>query len=387
MGMLNAAGQVNMRTCIACQRHGIKPPLVDQQTMTFDYVCPTCNPRVTISVTDVVFGTNLLEQLRNNLEARSKFREEISEYTGEVFKVDTNIIQYFLGQTTHKPVTYYEWMEGNLTGDVRHWTETSSEDLAKIKQEQKKIFDKRVDKKLEYYKSKFATGMENSFDAEQLLVDEIDNVKNIIIKDRFKLPFKPIANEAVVIGDHVFRTYSTFTCIQEMYKAAISGAMDYGIVPSEKQKIAIAGMNAKVDCMVQAIAYGKYLKHLEALKNHKVEAPVDGKISSAGVEKLQKKFDEMKDEFREIVTKGLEDLDDSQHKLFYELQSGQKIIFDEFDELRDYLKSLNKKTWIQVLKSKLMLMLERQILSKATVDFIIEKLNIDELDLGTKLLN
>lgn len=172
-----------------------------------------------------------------------------------------------------------------------------------------------------------------------------------------------------------------------MYDAAVNGSIEYGIVPSERQRIAVAGLTAKVDCMVHAVAFAKLLNYLEDLAIGKVEQTSNGNISPDAIKTLEQRFDEMKAEFKQVIDKGFENIEDTQHKLFYELQSGQQVIFEEFDELKDFLKSLNKKTWIQVLKSKLMLMLERQILSKATVDFIIERLNIDELGLGTKFLN
>jgi len=261
MGLLNTT--VNLRTCVVCQRHGLKPPLVDLQSLTYDYVCPTCNPNTTISVTDVTFGTNVLEALKDNPEARSNLREEISAFQGEVYRVDTNVVQYFLDQTKHKQVTYHEWISGNLTGDVRNWT-VSSEDLNMIKMEQKKIFEKMVAKKLDHYKESFDKRRANSINPRQMLVKEIEDVTDIITKGRYKFQGKP-ANEGFKIGAYPFRGYPNLTCVQDMYEAAIDGSIDFGIVPSENQRAAVAGMKAKVDCMVQAFAFGKLLEYLNSV--------------------------------------------------------------------------------------------------------------------------
>jgi transcription elongation factor Elf1 len=169
MGLLNPT--INLRTCLVCQRHGIKPPLVDLHSLTYDYVCPTCNPNTTISVTDVTFGTKVLEALKDNPEARAKLREEISAFEGEIYRVDTNVVQYFLGQAKHKPIIFHDWLSGNLTGDVRNWP-VSNDDLIKIKMEQKKIFEKMVAKKFEHYKESFDKRRANSINLSQMLVKE-----------------------------------------------------------------------------------------------------------------------------------------------------------------------------------------------------------------------
>lgn len=385
MGTLNVIANLpsetlRMNACIACQKPGILPPLIDYRTNTYDYVCRNCNEKVTISLAESCLSKGLLDELRKNTQARELLREEIRNYTGSLLNIDQSMIQYFLGLTTDRPVTYEDWMEGKITGDVRSWIRTPLETLDRIKLEQSKIFDKLVDAKLKRLVDDYEVRSVNSFDPKLLLSNEIEAVKNILIKGRYKFETKP--TNGFKIGVHSFHSFSTFSTTQEMYQSAIDGTLDLGIVPSEKQQIGVASMKAKLNCMIDAYAFGKFLRYLESPTSDSNE-----KISKAGVQLLEHRIEEMKEEFRQFVSKGFENIDDTQHKLFYELQSGQELIFNEFDELKDFLKTVNKKTWIQVLKAKLMLMLERQILSKDTVDFIIDRLNIDELGLGTKFLN
>lgn len=203
-------------------------------------------------------------------EARSNLSAEIRAFNGEIYKVDTNVVQYFLGMTKHKSISFQDWLGGNIAGDVRKWP-VSSEDLIKIKMEQKIIFEKMVAERFTGYKESFDNRRANSINDRQMIVKEIEDINNIVTKERYRFRGKP-ANEVFKIGNYSFRGYSNFQCIQDMYEAAINGSIDFGIVPSERQKIGVAGLSAQVDCMVQAFAFGKMLEYLNSLL--KPEAPV-----------------------------------------------------------------------------------------------------------------
>jgi len=60
---------------------------------------------------------------------------------------------------------------------------------------------------------------------------------------------------------------------------------------------------------------------------------------------------------------------------------GQKIIFDEIEELRGLSKKLNKKTWSQVIKGKVMDLALSELISKDTASFIYESLVEDKFKL------
>lgn len=267
MGQLNSRQGVHVdsnilkkNACVACHKPPIEQFFGDNDRQSFDYYCRYCNSQ--IQITDLAFGQiNLLE---NNPEARERLKEEIKSGNGQPFRISLNVVQYFLGNTKHKPVTYREWMDGNLTGNVNNWP-VSDDDLLLIKMEQKKIFENMVSEKFEHYKASFEKRRAESISPAKMLLKEIADVTSVVEKGKHKFEGKPTANEIIKIGAYSFRTYSIFTCVQDMYEAALDGSIDLGIVPSENQKVAVAAMNANVDCMAQAIALGKLLEHLSSL--------------------------------------------------------------------------------------------------------------------------
>src|SRR5690606_13117616 len=60
---------------------------------------------------------------------------------------------------------------------------------------------------------------------------------------------------------------------------------------------------------------------------------------------------------------------------------GQEIIFSEIEELRGLSKKLNKKTWSQVIKGKVMDLALSEIISKEVAKFIYESLVEDKFKL------
>lgn len=101
------------------------------------------------------------------------------------------------------------------------------------------------------------------------------------------------------------------------------------------------------------------------------------KISVKGaayVERQNKKEKKIKD------TKVNEKLDLVIAKL-EKLGYGQQIIFDEIEELRGLSKKLNKKTWSQVIKGKVMDLALSELISKETASFIYESLVEDKFKL------
>ncbi len=383
MGLLNTENgrQTNNTSlingiCILCNRKRMLPASIDGQELTFDYICRFCNPMVNISITNQVFLLKLLDRFNENPEARVLLRNEVVAATDRVFKIDTDIINYFLGYSKQFTITYTSWFNGDVTGDVNNW-KVSEEELTKIQTEQRTIFSKKVSEKVEYLKKNFNHRKKESSDPKYMLAQQINHLNDILIKDRYKFDHKPIANEPISIGIYQFRSYQLLQQLQHYYTLSLSGLLNYGIVPNEKQKIGMPSQRAQFMSMVEAVAFTHFRKYLEGMHSPKNELLQDQKFSSEKISEIEKKLDELKD----IVLEGFNKNNDRQTAILYELQDGQEVIFNEFDDLKTLLPTLKKKSWVQLVRSKLFDLAAKKLLTKETLAYVTEKFKEAGIDL------
>src|SRR5690606_29036872 len=118
MGNFNLGNAVtdellNNNTCILCHKAGTSQYTEDVGVASYDYICKQCNPNVVIRLTDGVLMFGYLSTIRSSKEVREKLRDEITEYSSGVFKIDTELADYFSGRNANKPVTFHDWDAGN----------------------------------------------------------------------------------------------------------------------------------------------------------------------------------------------------------------------------------------------------------------------------------
>lgn len=367
--------------CIFCERKRAIPADLGPSNLTFDYICRSCNPNVIISITETVLMTNLLDLLKGNPEARNRFRDELIATTAPVFKVDSHILNYFLGYTSTQTITYAHWMEGNITGNIRNWY-ISPEDLKKIEQEQRAFFERRVSEKLNQLKSNFAERKQESSDVRYMIAQELDTVNNILIRGRHKFDHKPVANEGVIIGTYKFRNTQVLEALQTAYELSIAGTLDYSIVPSEKQKIGVASMTAQFSAMIDAVAFIRFRQYIEDRETEPVETTNNNKnFSAERIHELELKIDEIK----EILIKSNNENKDNQTTIHNELQLGQQVIFDSLDELKELLPAVKKKSWYEMAGVKLMLLIGKKIITEEVGQKIFEQLKDTDIDIENLL--
>jgi len=384
MGQFNTGSVGNelldRNACVVCHKSGMTSLALESDRMSYDYTCKVCNPSVIISISDHVLMSDFLEQLRDNQEARENLKAEIAAYAGKEFRLGFGVLEYFLGLVSNKPITYSDWKNGKIAGHIRAYGDTSPEDLERIAVEQKQIFENHVDGKVSMLKRNFMLRKEKSVNAKMMIEAEIEAIKNVILKGKHILDFKPIQNDVITIGAYSFKWY-ILSSIRDMYELAVGGSLDFSIIPSEKQVIGIAALDAKVHCMVEAIAFAEFLDFLEGQQSKGAEN--NGRYNNADIEEIQNKIDDLKVAF----AKKFEESNQENHENFLVLQAGQEVIFNEFDEMKTILPSLTKRTWQQVVKGKLWDMVTRQVLSKEAAKWAWEQLtSIDvALDPGNLL--
>lgn len=388
MGQFNLGNAVDYdliksNKCILCHRPGAIPYDGDYERMTYDYTCKTCNSNVVIRITDFVLMGDWLSKIRSNAEVREQLRNEVSACEKGFFSIETGLLDYFFGPSKNKTISFYDWDSGNIAGDIHKYTNVSAEDLDKIHQRQAEILRGRVSARLNALHEDLNNRKKFTIDQDSLVSNEIDAVKNVLIKDRFQFDHKPTPGELVSIGAYNY-TYPTLMVIQEMYQKAVGGTLDYNFVPAERQSIAVASLRKKRDNAVEALALGEFLKSLKQGSQRSKTEEENSKFSKDGIKDLEKKIDELK----EMISK-LQAQDDPDLKsVFYELQAGQEVIFNEIDDLRELIPTLTKKNWKQLLKGKLLDLATKQVLSKESLTWVWKKLSSIDLDLNDQnLLN
>src|SRR5690606_11288558 len=210
----------------------------------------------------------------------------------------------------------------------------------------------------------------------QLIVQEMESLKDILIPGRYQLQHKPIGTELVDIGSYRY-PYRTLMSIQHAYALAVNGALDYRFVPSEKQTKGVASLRRKLDDWVEAVALGKYLSRLENLDSEDTIDDTDTKFSTEDIRDLHRKLDELK----ELILKTSSQGNDALESVFRELRAGQEVVFNEIDELRELLPKLTKKSWQQLFGGKLLDLVARRVISLDTLKWVLQKMN--KLGLGS----
>lgn len=355
----------------SCHKPKIVEKYGDRGRLTFDYVCRNCNAGVLIRISELVFGSEWLNDLEKNFEARSELQKEIVLCSDDSFKIDINIIQYFLGHTSHKPVTFTEWIEGHVVGDISKWPNVSEADRTKIKDQQSRILFDLVDTRLQELVADFETRKRNSINPTRMIAMEVDDINDIVITGRYQFNGKPVPNEVVTIGSHSFRDLSMLHAVQGFYSDAVKGRFNVGVVPSPNQRVGVNALWDKTRCLVDAIAYERFLDHL-----HNNVGPShnehDGRSeNNSSLKDLEGRIDDLRDL---IITK-FEESEDTHANILYTLQAGQEVIFNEFEDVKRLLPNLSKKNLKEIVKGKLYDLLVKRLLSKEMFDFIMEKLD------------
>jgi hypothetical protein len=233
-------------------------------------------------------------------------------------------------------------------------------------------------------KDGFERRKKSSLNPEMLLAKEIDSLKDILVAGRYQTEHKHVGSDQIEIGPYKYSN-SSWMAIQDAFRSAVNGTFSCHFVPSEKQKIAVSSLRSQLSNATEAFALGQFLNSLEEQVNEKT--PFDDereKFSTAGIRDLEKKIDELKD----LIMNMRKASDSESASMFFELQAGQEIIFNEVDELRSLIPTLTKKNWKQLLKGKLVDLATKQVFSRETMTWIWKKLSSLDLDLNSQnLLN
>ena len=134
--------------------------------------------------------------------------------------------------------------------------------------------------------------------------------------------------------------------------------------------------------------YGEDREFAKALENNGfievvyMKAPV-AKISLNGKIYIEEKREAVKENY-ENISSNPEEIYKKIDEIIFNLQKlgfGQQIIFDEIEELKELYTKVNKKTWGQVLKGKLIDLGLSKLVETDTLDYIYQSLTSNHLKL------
>jgi hypothetical protein len=228
------------------------------------------------------------------------------------------------------PKTFDNWLAGYFTGSPRTMGFPSSE-IEKINSEQRRIFEKKVGERYNKLRSDFLTKERESIDKLQFRQTELDEIEYILLTDQ--QPYKGDSETEMPIGRKRIKL-GHLNSIRDSYQKAVHGELDLTSIASPNQQINIPSMVALEACMVEAVAFSKFMKFLK-----------DPSTQNNGEEFTTEEQDDLRSKIEEVLAK-ISAMKD-------ELQSGQEIIFDEISDLRN-LDIKKKKTWREVVRGKIM---------------------------------
>lgn len=335
--------------CPICTSRGFTESHDNKFRDTFDYVCPICNPAAVIGITEAALSSPLLEELSKS-QRRFELRTEIQNWKENFYLVQMKTLNHFLGtvyQENLPDYTFDRWMKGELTGLPRLYEKISSDDLRRINEEQQKVFDEKVSERLENLISKFKSKMAKSLDKAQLLEKEIESINYFLKTD--DQPHKGAENDVMTMGTIRLPLYM-IRGIREQYRNAVNGELDINNVLSPNQIINVGSGRTLERCMVDAVAYQKYVGFLESQGEQEDQGDdeEDGTYFTAS-------------ELRDLHGK-IETLLDEISQMKFELQTGQEVLYNEINDLRT-LPALKKKTWVEIIRGKLFTLLLNKVIT------------------------
>lgn len=210
----------------------------------------------------------MLEELSKN-QRRFELRDEIQNWKDNEYRLQIKTLNHFLEKVYNEDLPdniFDRWMKGELTGLPRLYIRISPQALEKINLEQQRIFDEKVSERFEQLVSRFQGRMEKSMDKIQLLEREIETMTYFLKTDN--LPYKGSAENEVMDLGTIQLPLAKIRGICAQYKNAVHGELDINNVLSPNQMINVGSARALEQCMVDAVAYKKYLDFLHEKWTH-----------------------------------------------------------------------------------------------------------------------
>ena len=247
--------------CPICLTSEIRPVIDEPSRDSFDYVCFTCRSSIVIAVSGSALASYYFEKLDQNPEARQELQADIRQYNGKYYPLYEETLAYFLKMVedlNHRSYSYRDWESGRMGADLSCYTNITDEDKGLITSKQNELFTKSVDSKLNELIKDYEIRSERSINVNLLQSSEIKTVRQLhfgkfqkqdgtIKLGNWGLPFEDILS------------------IQKYFKDAINGVLDLSTIVNPNQKERIGTISKTNQSKINALAYHKYLDHLESI--------------------------------------------------------------------------------------------------------------------------
>ncbi|WP_416867203.1 MAG: hypothetical protein ACMVP2_07170 [Imperialibacter sp.] len=349
MGLYNLhqfEGQLPTTRCVACSSD-ITPLLGDSGQDCYDYLCKgVCNKQIRITGSSLSDGN--MEALLSNPATQIDLREDIINSKDDPYVIYTDTLSYFTGSDYQKSFptkSYEDWKEGKLPGRPSMYLNLPKNDLAKIAEHQQRIFEEESKIKTSLLIEGLESGLKSSIDPEKFIESESVTI------DRLLETNSQLAKR-YSIGKIEFDSELSKN-IRAFYSQMVKGEYNYDVIinPNQKNKI------GKQIYLHRGLVYAKALKvyhgHIKNLRKRDDHQKGSKEASS------QQEIDELAEKFDHIIFK------------LERLEFGQEIIYDEIQPLKEYLGTMPKKTFKDMVVGRLIRLGIDKLLDQETVKEII----------------
>ncbi|MCJ7447154.1 MAG: hypothetical protein MUO72_05660 [Bacteroidales bacterium] len=233
----------------------------DPSRDSYDYVCYTCRDSIVIAVSGSALASSYFEKLNDSPNARNELQADIRQYSGKYYPLYEDTLAYFLQiiqDLNHRSYSYRDWEAGYLGANLSLYTNISKEDKELILSKQKEIFTNSVDLKLEGLIVDLKGRSDKSINVNLLHSSEIKTVRHLLFGNFQK-------QDGIIKLGNWELYHDEILSIQKYYRDAINGVLDLSSIVNPNQKVKIGTINSINQAKIKALAYHKYLNHLESI--------------------------------------------------------------------------------------------------------------------------
>lgn len=252
--------KLSSNICPICQTSEIISVTDEVGRDSFDFICNQCRPSFIISVSGSALNSEYLNKLDDDPFARNELQADIRQYEGSNYPLLIDTLSYFLRikkEFDYKSFTFSDWHSGQLGSNLNLYENIPSEELEKINSSQEEIFTRNVDKVYEDLLIDLKSRMQRSIRKDELLKYEISSVK-LLLHGEIQM-----SDQTVDLGTFKL-PLQEITKIQTYYRDAVNGKLDIHTIVGPNQKTKIGSSFQENRYRTKAVAFEKYLKHLEA---------------------------------------------------------------------------------------------------------------------------
>lgn len=245
--------------CPVCQTSGIIP-VINGTRDSFDYVCNQCRPEFLISISGSALNSDFLEMLDGDPYARIELQSDIRQYDGKDYPLLLDTLSYFLrikSAYEYKNFTSSDWASGLLGSNLSLYKIAKS-DLDVIYASQETIFNELVKKTYKDLIDNFESRLQKSIRKDELIKYEFSSLK-LLLHGEINM-----TDEIVDLGTWKL-PMNQIIKIKQYYREAVNGKLDLSTIVGSDQKKLVGSSRIENSYRVKAIAYEKYLKHIESL--------------------------------------------------------------------------------------------------------------------------